>query len=232
MNIIEIENLNKIFKTRQNHFQALNDLSLTIAKGEMIAIMGTSGSGKTTLLNILGCIDHASSGSYRLNQKLIEGKSLQALASIRNRDLGFVMQDFALVDHYSVQKNVLLPLNYLKDHKLRKERAARLPALLEKLHIRHKQIEKVMNLSGGQKQRVAIARALINEPEVILADEPTGALDQKTSQEIIQLLRAINQEGKTIVIVTHDPNIAACCDRMVRIEDGRIIEDTKLILSV
>ncbi|OWA35659.1 peptide ABC transporter ATP-binding protein [Saccharibacillus sp. O16] len=224
--MLELNNLNKIFKTRKHEFHALSDVSLTIARGEMVAVMGTSGSGKTTLLNILGCIDHASSGSYLLNQNPVEGQSLRTLAGIRNRDLGFVMQDFALVDHYSVQKNVLLPLEYLKDRKLRKERAAKLPALLEKLHIGQKQREKVMNLSGGQKQRVAIARALINEPEVILADEPTGALDQKTSQEIIELMRSINEEGKTVVIVTHDPNIAAYCDRIVRIEDGRIVEDS------
>ncbi|GGN94024.1 ABC transporter ATP-binding protein [Saccharibacillus kuerlensis] len=225
MNQIEIRNLNKVFKTKQHALHALNDVSLTIEKGEMVAIMGTSGSGKTTLLHILGCIDHPSDGSYRLNEMAIEQQSPKALAHIRNRDLGFVMQDFALIDHYSVQKNVLLPLKYMKETKLRKERAARLPALLEKLHIGQKQHEKVMNLSGGQKQRVAIARALINEPDIILADEPTGALDQKTSYEIIQLMRSINQEGKTVIIVTHDPSIAAHCQRIVRIEDGKIIED-------
>lgn len=229
MNPIEIRNLNKVFKTKQHTLHALNDVSLSIQKGEMVAIMGTSGSGKTTLLHILGCIDHPSGGSYRLNDIPVEQQSPKALARIRNRDLGFVMQDFALVDHYSVQKNVLLPLNYMKEPQLRKERAARLPALLEKLHIGQKRHEKVMNLSGGQKQRVAIARALINDPGIILADEPTGALDQKTSQEIIELLKSINQEGKTIIIVTHDPNIAAYCDRIVRIEDGRMIEAGELI---
>lgn len=224
MSVIELQKINKVFSQKQNRFHALCDVSLSIAKGEMVAIMGTSGSGKTTLLNIIGCVDKPSEGRYLLKKQAIEKQSPKFLAQVRNQELGFVMQDFALIEYYSVKKNILLPLHYVKSHKLRKNREAKLPELLEKLRIGQKINEPVMNLSGGQKQRVAIARALINNPEIILADEPTGALDQKTSTEIIELLQVINrEEGKTIILVTHDPDIAAYCDRIIRIEDGRIV---------
>jgi len=224
MSFIELQKISKIFIQSQDHFYALNSISLSIEKGEMVAIMGTSGSGKTTLLNILGCVESPTDGAYLLNNQAIDKQSPSYLAQVRNRELGFVMQDFSLIDYYTVKRNVLLPLQYVKNRKLRKERESKLPDILEKLKIKQKINEPVMNLSGGQKQRVAIARALINDPEIILADEPTGSLDQRTSTEIIELLKAINQEaGKTIILVTHDPNIADYCNRIIQIEDGKIV---------
>ncbi|MGE7093780.1 ABC transporter ATP-binding protein [Lysinibacillus sp. NPDC048646] len=220
MSIIQIKDLSKIYNTKDNSLYALKNVSLSIDKGEMVAIIGTSGSGKSTLLNILGCIDSQTSGAYFLDNQSVESKSKKELAEMRNNYLGFVMQDFALVDYYSVKKNVTLPLIYLKNKELRKKRQKDLNGLLEKMHIKKKIGEKVAYLSGGQKQRVAIARALINNPEIILADEPTGSLDQNTSKQIIELLLSLNREGKTIIIVTHDPMIASYCNRVIRIEDG------------
>ncbi|MGK4153431.1 ABC transporter ATP-binding protein [Kurthia gibsonii] len=223
--LIEVKHLSKSYRiSSKEQVQALQDVNFTIHEGEMIAIVGTSGSGKSTLLRILGCIDSQTTGHYHLNGFDIEGKTDQELAHIRNQSIGFVMQDFSLIEDYSVKKNVLLPLTYEKNKEKRQQQKQHLLPLLQKLNIASKENQKVTSLSGGQKQRVAIARALINNPAILLADEPTGALDQKTSKEIMNILHELHAEGKTIIIVTHDLQIAEQCQRIFRIEDGLLNE--------
>ena len=223
--LIEVKHLSKSYRiSSKEQVQALQDVNFTIHEGEMIAIVGTSGSGKSTLLRILGCIDSQTTGHYHLNGFDIKGKTDQELAHIRNQSIGFVMQDFSLIEDYSVKKNVLLPLTYEKNKEKRQQQKQHLLPLLQKLNIASKENQKVTSLSGGQKQRVAIARALINNPAILLADEPTGALDQKTSKEIMNILHELHAEGKTIIIVTHDLQIAEQCQRIFRIEDGLLNE--------
>lgn len=225
MALIECKQLSKKYmQSKSNTIEVLKDIDFSIDEGEIVAIVGTSGSGKSTLLRILGCVEPQTSGSYTLDTAKIENENDKRLAKIRNESIGFIMQDFALVDYYDVKRNILLPLVYEGDKKKRSQHKKTASKLLEKLHIGDKEHQLVSELSGGQKQRVAIARALINEPKIILADEPTGALDQKTSQEIMDLLLALHEEGQTIILVTHDPLIANQCQRIVRLEDGKIIE--------
>lgn len=224
--MIEIENLNKIYNHKKsNEFQALYDISLTINDGELTAIIGRSGAGKTTLLHIIGCIDRFESGTYKIDGEDISKLSDKQLSKIRNQKVGIVMQDFALIDSYSVLENVQTPLYFAKiKGKKAKEKA--MEAL--KAVGMEKYVDKpTKNLSGGQKQRIAIARAIVNEPSFILADEPTGALDSKTSAEIIELFKSLNSKGKTVIIITHDPFIAEACTRQIEIFDGRIISDTQ-----
>ena len=191
--------------------------------GEMTAVVGTSGSGKTTLLNILGLIDSPDSGTYRLGD-IDTGECTETeRAGLRNSRLGFILQEFALIDRYTVEQNIKIPLLYSNVPK--REWNMRIDAMLDKLGIAEKKKRRPAELSGGQKQRVAIARALISQGDVILADEPTGALDSRTSLEIIDLFQRIKSENKTIVLVTHDHDIAAECDRILHIEDGRLYED-------
>lgn len=220
--IICLENITKIYSYgKQNAFIALNNVSLELKSGEMCAICGTSGAGKTTLLNIIGLADTATQGQYRLNGEIIKSYSDKKLANLRNQYFGYVLQDYGLVSDETVYENVIIPLIFsktkCKDYKTKAQKA------LEKVGIAELSSKNVNKLSGGQKQRVAIARALINEPTIILADEPTGALDEKTGQEIIQCFRDICNLGKTIVIVTHDRNIATRCDRIIEISDGKIV---------
>lgn len=220
--------LNKICKTynkgRANEFQALRDISLEISDGEMIAIVGKSGAGKSTLLHILACIDSFDSGEFTLDDRLIKKLSEREYAKLRNEKIGIVMQDFALVEDFSVIENVMLPLDFSRKRKKNK-RASALSALT-KVGIADLAEKPVKQLSGGQKQRTAIARAIVNNPQIILADEPTGALDSKTSAEIIGILRELNESGKTVIIVTHDNSIAQGCERVITIGDGRIISDS------
>lgn len=219
INIIEIKNLSKVY---DNEIKVLDNINLSIKKGELIAIMRPSGSGKSTLLNILGLIDVQSSGNY-----YIEGKEVKDLMKnkpnlVRNKLFGFIFQYYTLLKQYTVIENVMLPLTYRKISN--KERVEKSILYLKKVGLFYLKDKKINKLSGGQQQRVAIARALVTEPEIILADEPTGNLDQKTGQDIMDLLIEINVAGKTVIIVTHDYNIAKQCSRIVRVIDGKIFQ--------
>lgn len=221
--MIKIENLNKTYNYKKsNAFHALKDISLEIADGELTAIIGRSGAGKSTLLHIIGCIDTFESGTYTIDDVVIQKLSDKKLAKIRNEKIGIVMQDFALVDEYSVLENVKIPLSFSKKKHDKSSTALAMQAL-EKVGLADLARKSANKLSGGQKQRVAIARAIVNDPSFILADEPTGALDSKTSDEIIELFKKLNADGKTIIIITHDPKIAAACQRQIEISDGKII---------
>ena len=227
MTIIKLNHIVKNFGKKETSVRALKGISLEIETGELIAITGTSGSGKSTLLNILGCLEEQTSGSYMLNGTEIDCKSKAKLAQLRNESFGFVLQDFSLIESYSVKQNILLPLIYAKDKQRKKRQQEMVRPLIEKLGLTEKMNTKVALLSGGQKQRVAIGRALINDPAIILADEPTGSLDKKTSAEILEMLLALNKEGKTVIIITHDTEIASHCPRKIQIEDGKIVKDVK-----
>jgi len=226
MSLIEIKNINKIYGDKDNEFCALKNVNLKIDKGEMIAIIGPSGSGKSTLLNILGCIDTPSDGEYFLNGKLVNQQKPKQLAKIRNESFGFVFQNFSLLNEYTILENVELPLIYrnnLEKIKLSKKeiREKALKAIETVGLTSH--IKKTPNkLSGGQQQRIAIARALIGNSPILLADEPTGALDQKTGQELLKILKDLNEQGKTIIIITHDEKVAKECQRTLKIVDGEI----------
>ena len=221
--MIKIENLTKTYNYKKsNAFTALTDVSLTVEDGEMLAIIGKSGAGKSTLLHIIGCIDTFEKGTYTLDDISVHKLSDKKLAQIRNQKVGIVMQDFALVEEYTVLENVKIPLYFAQKRK----GSANTLALdaLEKVGMKELAKKPVNKLSGGQKQRVAIARAIVNNPSFILADEPTGALDTKTSAEIMALFKSLNDEGKTVIIITHDPTIAGSCQRQIEISDGKIIE--------
>lgn len=222
--MIKITNLNKIYnKKKANAFQALYDVSLTINDGELTAIVGRSGAGKSTLLNIIGCIDNFESGTYEIDGEDVSKFSDKKLSQVRNKKVGIVLQDFALIEQYTVLQNVMVPLYFAKV-KTKKAKEMALKAL-EEVGMEQFSNKKTEQLSGGQKQRVAIARAIVNDPAFILADEPTGALDTKTSAEIMKLFKELHQKGKTVVIITHDLSVAESCDRQIEISDGRIISD-------
>lgn len=227
--VIQTQKLNKIYQGAFA-FHALHDLDLTIQQGEMIAIMGASGSGKSTLMNILGCLDRPSSGEYWLNGRSIAEYSDNQLAVVRNRQIGFVFQNFNLLPRYSSQKNVELPLLYSPvSHREREQRATE---ALQRVGLGSKLNNRPNELSGGQKQRVAIARAIVNKPTILMADEPTGALDTRTGIEIMTLFQALNREGITLIIVTHEPDVAGYCRRMLKMQDGRLIDDRLLAQNV
>jgi len=224
--MLEIKNLNKSYKMGDSSLHVLKGIDLFAKSGEMVAIMGSSGSGKSTLLNIIGILDEADSGDYVLDGIEIKDLNEKKAANYRNRFLGFVFQSFNLINYKNAMENVALPLYYqgLK----RKERQEKAMFHLEKVGLADWAKHLPSELSGGQKQRVAIARALASEPKLLLADEPTGALDTTTSSEIMQFLQQLNDEGKTILLVTHEEDIAQMCKRIVRLRDGVIIEDTKI----
>ncbi|WP_418852976.1 ABC transporter ATP-binding protein [Ruminococcus sp.] len=206
---------------KANEYEALHGVSCEISDGEMVAIIGKSGAGKSTLLHILACIDSYQSGEYTIDGTLVKNLSEGQYAKIRNEKIGIVMQDFALVEDFSALENVLIPLDFAKKKiKTKKEKALEALKAVGMGDLAKKPCNK---LSGGQKQRVAIARAIVNEPAMILADEPTGALDTKTSAEIMELFKRLNKEGKTVVIVTHDPKVAEQCSRVIEVSDGKII---------
>ena len=220
--MLKIENLTKTYNYKKsNAFTALKDVSLEVEDGEMLAIIGKSGAGKSTLLHIIGCIDKFEKGSYIIDGTDVHSLSDNKLAKIRNEKVGIVMQDFALIDEYSVIENVMIPLNFSKK-KLGKPKELAMKAL-ERVGLANLAKKPVSKLSGGQKQRVAIARAIVNDPSFILADEPTGALDTRTSSQIMELFTELNKSGKTVIIITHDLTVADKCKRKVEISDGRII---------
>lgn len=217
--LIELKNISKQYREETT---ILKGVDLCIEDGDYIALMGPSGAGKTTLMNIMGCLDRATQGEYFLDGNEISDYPEKEKARLRNEKFGFVVQDFALINEMTVYENVRLPLRYRKK-RLKKERE-HIESILKSLEIEDKKEIRVCDLSGGQQQRVAIARAIVNSPEIILADEPTGALDQETGREVMEIFSNLNQQGKTIIIVTHDPNIAAKCNRIIKIVDGKIQE--------
>ena len=221
--VIRVVGLGKFYATAAGLFPALRGVDLEIAAGDYIAIMGPSGSGKSTFMNLLGCLDTPSSGAYFLAGHNVAQMDRDALAALRNRTLGFVFQGFNLLPRMSLQDNVALPLVYAGSPREERRRAAR--AMLEKVGLGQYADSLPNRISGGQQQRVAIARALVNRPRLILADEPTGNLDSHTSEEIMGLFGELNREGITIVLVTHEPDIAAHARRQVRFLDGHIVSD-------
>ncbi len=224
--MLKINKLHKSYKMGDSSLHVLKGINLHIEKGEMVAIMGSSGSGKSTLLNIIGILDELDSGEYTLDGIEIKNLTEKKAAQYRNKFLGFVFQSFNLINFKNALENVALPLYYqgLK----RKERQEKAMFHLQKVGLADWSTHLPNELSGGQKQRVAIARALAAEPKLLLADEPTGALDSTTSQEIMQFLQQLNDEGKTILIVTHEEDISLMCKRIVRLKDGVIMEDKKI----
>ena len=224
--MISIKNLHKSYKMGDRPIHVLKGINLEIEEGELVAIMGSSGSGKSTLLNILGMLDLYDEGKYLLDNVLIKGLTETTAANYRNRFLGFIFQSFNLINYKNALENIALPLYYQGlGRKIRKVKALE---YLEKVGLKDWANHLPSELSGGQKQRVAIARAMVSQPKVLLADEPTGALDSKTSNEVMGLIQEINNEGKTILVVTHEYDIAHMCKRIVTLKDGVIVEDKKI----
>ncbi|MFA1311168.1 ABC transporter ATP-binding protein [Streptococcus dysgalactiae] len=222
--LMRLTNIVKSYRNGEQDLKVLKDINLTVYEGEFLAIMGPSGSGKSTLMNIIGLLDRATSGDYVLNGTEVEVLSDRKLAQVRNEEIGFVFQQFFLLAKLNALQNVELPLIYAGvSVSKRRERAKK---FLEKVELGMRMKHLPSELSGGQKQRVAIARALVSNPSIILADEPTGALDTKTGQQIMELLTELNQEGKTIIMVTHEPEIADFATRKIIIRDGEITTDT------
>lgn len=220
-NIITLKGICKTYGKGDGLVTALRPIDLNIKKGEMLAIMGKSGSGKSTLLNLLGGLDAPDSGDYIYNDKAMATKNQNRMAKFRRKDVGFVVQHFALIDEYSVQQNIALPLRYGKLRGLSTKK--RVKEIAERLEISEKLKKYPSQLSGGQAQRVAIARAIAHKPAILLADEPTGALDEETGKSIMKLFGEINKEGTTVIVVTHDANVASYCQRTIRLHDGCII---------
>ena len=221
--MIDLKNIKKSYFVGDRELPILKGIDLTISRGEFVVLMGVSGSGKTTLMNIIGLLDKQTEGDYTFDKTDISLLDDESLADMRNRYIGFVFQQFFLLPYLDAIENVLIPIVYSKKNiKHPREKAK---ALLAKFGLEQRVHNKPSQLSGGEQQRVAIARALVNDPELILADEPTGALDSKTSGEIMDLFRMLNDEGRTIIVVTHDPKLANFGRRVVRIEDGAISED-------
>ncbi len=223
--LIRLEGLKKYYKLGTQIIKALRSIDLSIIKNEYVSIMGASGSGKSTLMNILGCLDTPTAGRYFLNGKDVSKLSEDKLAEIRNKEIGFVFQTFNLLPKYDALENVALPLIYAGVKK--KERLEHAAELLELVGLKDRIHHKPNELSGGQRQRVAIARAMVNHPSIILADEPTGNLDSKTSEDIMRLFSDIHKQGNTIILVTHEPDIAEFAERIIKLKDGKIEDDSQ-----
>ena len=223
--LIKLTNINKSYRNGDQELRVLKDIDLEVEEGEFLAIMGPSGSGKSTLMNIIGLLDRSSSGNYWLEGEEVSQLSEKKLASVRNDQIGFVFQQFFLLSKVNALQNVELPLIYAGVPSAKRKKLAK--QYLEKVELAERMTHLPSELSGGQKQRVAIARALVNTPAIILADEPTGALDTKTGQQIMELLIELNNEGKTIIMVTHEPEIAAYAKRTIVLRDGVITEDRR-----
>ena len=224
--MIRLENVSKIYDASVDERKALENVFLEIQDGEFVSIMGPSGSGKSTLLNILGCMDTATEGKYYVDDVEVTGLKKSDIHKFRKKNIGFVFQHFALMDYYTAYENIELPL--LANNVKRSKKKRIINRQLKYLGIEAERNKLPGKMSGGQQQRVAIARALVTNADIILADEPTGALDQKTGREVMRLLKEINAAGKTVIIVTHDANIAAMTDRVITISDGKIVGETKL----
>ena len=222
--MITLEGITKVYLAGEVEVAALKGISLHIPEGEFVAIMGPSGSGKSTLMNLIGCLDQPSSGRYILDGYDVSALTDDQLAWIRNRKIGFVFQSYNLIPRASAVHNVEMPLIYAGDNQQRRERAM---AALESVGLLQRASHLPNKLSGGQQQRVAVARALVTDPAILLADEPTGNLDSESSLEIMKLLRELNQQGRTIVLITHEPDIAAFAQRVVRLRDGVIVSDER-----
>jgi len=229
MALVELRNVSKIYHLGGEEIRALDDVSLDIQEGEFISIIGPSGSGKSTLMHILGCLDSPSKGTIRLDGVTIEGASARQLATMRNRKIGFVFQFFNLLPKLNVLQNVELPMIY--SGVSGRERRTRAMTALEAVDLANRAKHRPSQLSGGQQQRAAIARALVNSPRIVFADEPTGNLDSHTGDAILSLFRKLSTEGRTIVLVTHDPEIAAVTPRRIEIRDGKIAEKVDLTLA-
>ncbi|MCB4377859.1 MULTISPECIES: ABC transporter ATP-binding protein [unclassified Synechococcus] len=219
--VAELNEISKIYGSGDLEVKALDQLNLTVREGDYLAVMGASGSGKSTAMNILGCLDRPTRGTYRLNGVAVEQLDDDALADVRNRSLGFVFQQFHLLGHASAMENVMLPMIYAGVPK--DERIERAQAALSRVGLAQRLENKPNQLSGGQQQRVAIARAIINRPSLLLADEPTGALDSSTTAEVLELFDELHQQGITLVMVTHEDDVAARAQRIAQFQDGRVL---------
>jgi putative ABC transport system ATP-binding protein len=225
MALIETEGLTRLYRLGGETVAALGGVSLSIEAGEFVAVMGPSGSGKSTFMNVIGCLDRPTSGEYRLDGELVSALSGDELAAVRNRKIGFVFQQFHLLDRLDSMANVELPMIYAGED--RAVRRAKAEAALRRVGLGQRLHHRPTQLSGGQQQRVAIARALVNAPKVLLADEPTGALDSRTSIELMALFQELNREGATLLLVTHEADVAAYASRLVRFLDGHVLSDTR-----
>ena len=219
--VAELQGISKVYGSGELEVKALDQLNLTVREGDYLAVMGASGSGKSTAMNILGCLDRPTNGTYRLNGMAVEQLDDDALADVRNRSLGFVFQQFHLLGHASAMENVMLPMIYAGVP--REERIERAESALRRVGLAKRLENKPNQLSGGQQQRVAIARAIINRPSLLLADEPTGALDSNTTAEVLELFDELHQQGITLVMVTHEDDVAARAQRIARFQDGRAL---------
>jgi ABC-type lipoprotein export system ATPase subunit len=227
MDLIELKEIHKTYYLGEIDLPVLKGVSLNVKHGELVALMGASGSGKSTLMNILGCLDHPTSGEYWLDGREISGLTAKEQARLRNRMVGFVFQNYNLLPRTTALENVLMPLTYTKENLSEHQMRQRAAELLQKVGLGDRTDHQPSQLSGGEQQRVAIARSLVNRPRVLFADEPTGNLDSRTSEEILQMFQQLNSaEGITLILVTHDPNVAQHAQRIIRIKDGLIEKGT------